>query len=326
MTGTTLHQLGSRLLRALTPVALSVSVAVAGCETGPEPEAAYEPLELRASAEGPSAKMIKHGDAIAKALVADEAFAEYVNVSAQVMGDLHQVQQKLSPEDLEAIAVTTTQPYFAEVMGPEALLEHLGTDPGHFEAMEVLLEELREKHGLQGASPQDIQYVFTLAFESEEAKALLGDAAQDELVLSLYDPCEQACHNAYVATAMVALALFAIAMAVAVVTFPFGLLLAQVAIAMLNRTLAEAQAARDVCLAACNGVVLDIDLCGDADICDDDEYCWKGPFGIGADECRPKKPEGKTCTSDDHCESGCCKLHVWTNPVSATCRPASKCN
>ncbi|MBV1860004.1 MAG: hypothetical protein KUG77_16445 [Nannocystaceae bacterium] len=222
--------------------------------------------------------------------------------------------------------MTTTEPSFPEVMGPGALLKHLGSDAAHLTQIQLLVHELRESHDLQKASPQDIRYVFELAFDTEEASELVEDAVVSELVLSLYDPCEQACHNAYAAIAIVAVAAFAMAMTVAVVTFPFGLLLASIAVALLNRTLAQAQAQRDICIAACDGVVLDFDLCGEADICSDDEYCWKGPFGIGADECRPKKSESKTCSTHEHCDSGCCKLHAWTNPVSKTCRPANKCN
>lgn len=326
MVGKKLHQLGARILRAFTPIALSVSLAAAGCETAPEREAFDAGIELRASESGPSAKIVKHGKQIANAIVADEAFAELVGVSAEIMGDLHQRQQKLSDEELESIAITTTEPYFPEVMGPGPLLEHLGGDPAHLQQLRLLVNELQENHGLTKASPEDIRYVFELAFDTEQAEELAEDAVEGELVLSLYDPCEQVCHNAYTAIAIIAIAAFAIAMAVAVVTFPFGLILAAIAISLLNRTLAQAQAERDICIAACDGVVLDIDICGEADICSDDEYCWKGPFGIGADECRPKKNEGQTCSNHGQCDSGCCKLHVWTNPVSKTCRPTNKCN
>ncbi len=326
MVGHKLHQLGQRFLRAFTPVALSVSLAAAGCETAPEPEAAELGIELRASKDGPSQEIVENGKKIAHDIVADEAFAELIQVSAEVVGDLHQVQQKLTDEELESIAITTTEPYFPEVMGPGALLQHLGGDAEHLQQIGLLVNELRENHDLQKASPEDIRYVFELAFDTEEADEMVEEAVVDEVGVSLYDPCEQACHNAYVAIAIVAIAAFAIAMAVAVVTFPFGLILASIAISLLNRTLAQAQAERDICIAACDGIVLDLDLCGDTQICSEDEYCWKGPFGIGADECRPKKAEGKTCSTHDHCDSGCCKLHVWSNPVSKTCRPANKCN
>lgn len=326
MVGKTLHQLGSRILRAFTPIALSASLIAAGCETLPEPEVVEAPVDLRASGKGPSAEILKNGEEIVDGIVADEAFVELVEVAAELVGDLHQAQQKLSDEDLDAIAITTTEPYFAEVMGPGALLKHLGGDPKDLQQMGALLDELRANHGLKNASADDIGYLFELAFETDEANEIAEDAVEGQIVLALFDPCEQLCHNVYTATATIAIAVFIIAMAVAVVTFPFGILLAQAAVALLNRTLAQAQAQRDVCIAACSGVVLDIDLCGGDDICDDDEYCWKGVLGIGADECRPKKNQGNTCANHGQCQSGCCKLHVWTNPVSKTCRPANACN
>ncbi|MBV1860003.1 MAG: hypothetical protein KUG77_16440 [Nannocystaceae bacterium] len=82
MVGQRLHQLGAHILRAFTPLALSVSLAAAGCETAPEPEAVESGVELRASNEGPSQEILNNGKKIALAIVADEAFAELIEVSA----------------------------------------------------------------------------------------------------------------------------------------------------------------------------------------------------------------------------------------------------
>lgn len=58
--------------------------------------------------------------------------------------------------------------------------------------------------------------------------------------------------------------------------------------------------------------------------CDSDEYCWKGPLGIGENECRDKKKVGDSCGNDDACKSDCCKFNLWDG--GSTCRVASECN
>ncbi len=58
--------------------------------------------------------------------------------------------------------------------------------------------------------------------------------------------------------------------------------------------------------------------------CASDEYCWKGPLGVGANECRPKKANGKYCSRDGKCLSDCCKFNLWD--FGSTCRPANQCN
>lgn len=79
--------------------------------------------------------MVKHGEQIADAIVADEAFIELIWVAAEVMGDLQSAQEKLPDEHLDAVAVTINEPSFAEVMGPQTLLEHLGGDPKDLDHM-----------------------------------------------------------------------------------------------------------------------------------------------------------------------------------------------
>jgi len=319
-----LRALAHRIVPILTPFAMSAALVTAGCEVSSPVESE---IELRAGDE-PSAWIVANGDDIADEIVADPAFDLLVKTAAGMVGDLHATQSELSDEELDSIAHTTTQPWFSEVMGPGALLGHLGGNPQDLELIRNLLEQLRAKHGLQEASPTDVGYVFELALATEEAHDKLAIALETELDLSDLgvDPCEQACHNAYVAVAIIIIAVYLAAMAVAVATFPFGIILAQIATAELNRALAQAQAERDICLAECDGTVGNLDFCGEWDVCEEDEYCWKGPLGIGADECRPKKGEGKVCSSHDKCLSGCCKYHVWSHPVSKTCRPASKCN
>ncbi|MCH9687058.1 MAG: hypothetical protein K0V04_36825 [Deltaproteobacteria bacterium] len=296
----------------------------------PQAEVSETPVELRASGEGPSSEIVKNGQKIAQAIVADEAFVELIEVGAEVMGDVHQAQQKLSGEALDGIAVTTTAPAFGEVMGPGTLLAHLGGNPKLLDSMQYLVNEIRDNHDLQGASAQDVRYVFELALETNEGNAILAAAVEDELVLSIYNPCKQLCYNAYVAAMVIPLALFVLEMVLAAATFPFGLLIAMFAIAMLNASLTMAGVLLDQCIAECGGAPPvnnggNPALCG-GDSCNQNEYCWKGVLGIGKDECRTKRGQGNVCSSHGQCQTNCCKYHTWSNPVSKTCRPANACN
>lgn len=325
-----LQSLGARILRAVTPIALSGALIAAGCDTA-SPSTFDSPVELRASDGEPSPQILKHGDKIANAIATDEAFVELVGVAADVMGDVRKAQDKLSDEELDAIAQTTIDPSFAEVMDPGTLLGHLGGDPKDLKRMQLLVDELRHTYGLDEASPDDVRYVFELAFDTDEADDVVEDAVQDGVVMSVYDPCEQLCYNAYIAGLVVPLALFVIEMAVAGVTLPFGIIIAMLAIAKLNFALLMARIGLRRCLVTCDGAPPasngnDLTLCGGDDLCEPDEYCWKGVLGIGKDECRPKNEQGDVCANDGQCLSDCCKLHVWSNPVSRTCRPANACN
>lgn len=82
------------------------------------------------------------------------------------------------------------------------------------------------------------------------------------------------------------------------------------------------------CLKACDvdGSVYgeDFDCQSDAD-CEADEYCHK-PIGNPVNSCYPKKELGMPCSGDRKCESGCCKYHLFTNPLQMVCRPSDKCN
>ena len=53
-----------------------------------------------------------------------------------------------------------------------------------------------------------------------------------------------------------------------------------------------------------------------------DEYCWKGPLGIGENECRNQKADGKNCGNDDACLSGCCNFNLF----GSECAVPNKCN
>ena len=64
--------------------------------------------------------------------------------------------------------------------------------------------------------------------------------------------------------------------------------------------------------------------CNDDGDCSNNQYCWKGPLGVGKNECRAKKSNGDPCSRGGKCMSGCCKFNLWD--LGSTCRPANQCN
>lgn len=326
MVGKKIQLFCARIVRACTPVLLSTALAASGCDTQ-VPHTAPAEVELRAHESGPSKSMLEQGPKIAQEIVEDEAFAHLVEVAAEIGGDLRAAQSKHTPEELDAIIVTTTSKEFEGVMGGGELLSALGGDPEKLQEVHHLIDELVEKHGLETATSSDVGYVFELALASGEGSEMLELALEGQLLESPgWNKCESACWAGYMVTVLIATTAFIVAMVLATVTAPFGLLIVPFAIAVYNRVMTQALLERDVCLAACEGVDLDLSLCGDTLICDEDEYCWEGPLGIGKDECRETKDLGRTCSDHDMCTSGCCKFHLWSNPISNVCRPASKCD
>ncbi|MEM6996165.1 MAG: hypothetical protein AAF721_37000 [Myxococcota bacterium] len=319
----------SRFVALLLPVGVSAALAVAGCEASVLPEAGDPPTVERS--EGPSAWVVSVGEDIADELVADPAFEDLVEVSAALMGDLREAQAALPDHDVDAIARTVTEPGFAEAaaeaMDPGTFLAHLGGNPEQLEEIQSLVEGLRARHGLGGAPVEDFAYVLELSLDTDAAQQMLSVAVADEIDLTPdWGPCEAVCYAAYLYALTIALAAFLALMAVAVLLFPWGIILAYFAIAWFTEAIAEAQALLELCLAECEGVADGLVLCGGTMVCGPDEYCWTGVLGIGADECRPKKDPGDTCANAAQCHSGCCKLHLPTHPVSKVCRPANRCN
>lgn len=326
-----LHRLPSRTLRTFAPIALSTALVVSGCETQHADSAPR--VEVRA-ADGPSTEIITHADEIAKSIVQSDAFAELVEVSVTLAGELQAAQRKLSDEEVDAIARTVAEPSFAEVMSGEALVEELGSRPEHLKDIRNLVGEIREAQGLIDVSAADIRHVFERVVETEEAQDLIERSMEEDLAERLLaeglEPdtaaCEAACYNALFVESMLPIGLFLVEMAVAAFFFPYGLLIVPWAIGQLNRGMAQVRAHLEECLDDCDGDSGDGTVCVNFQLCKPDEYCWRGILGIGGGECRPQKGQGEVCSGHEACESSCCKRHVWSHPVSKVCRPTNACN
>lgn len=148
-----------------------------------------------------------------------------------------------------------------------------------------------------------------------------GEADQD---------CIDECNDAYDDAALVAEAVYIQQNIACILAAPATggigtLLCGAAALTELAITMAVADKNRDDCIDVCYGLNPDGECSDDWD-CDDSEFCWKGPAGLGDNECRDKKELGQVCSRDGKCESGCCKYDFWVNPIQFTCQPAQDCN
>lgn len=179
-----------------------------------------------------------------------------------------------------------------------------------------------EPGGPSGPAPDNIPELD----EEDSAGSVPGGGGS-----SSADPdCIDECNDAYNDTATLAEAIYIQESLLCILSAPIGtpiaaLLCGAAALVELAATMAIADENRDDCIDVCNGINPDGECSDDWD-CDDSEYCWEGPAGIGDNECRDKKENGQVCSRDGKCESGCCKYDFWVNPVQFTCQPAQDCN
>ncbi len=302
-------------LRGSVPVLLAFALVAAGCQ--PE-QAPPETTDSTAS---------RSGFSVAQALAQDPEMLELLGVATQIAGDIHRFGRSLSDEDLDGILSTLQHPEFEASSTAPELLVNLGSDPALLAEMRIHLESLIERHGLQTATPQQVQQAFSMALSSQGLVEAL-DAFIEEQLANEDDPevqaCEEECELEYDIMVGAAIVWYVGMLALSVSQGLAGVVTAVGATFATAEWILMAESIRDRCIEECNGIE-DDDCDWDPD-CGDNEYCWTGVLGVGKNECRPEKAEGKTCSRDGQCLSGCCKYHAWSNPLSQVCRPASKCN
>ncbi len=308
----------SSIMRLLGVAGLASSLASSGCD---EPE----------NVVGPAAEQRQGGFAnIAAQMASDEDFLAVIDVTVELAGELYAAQRTQPGETVEAIAVTINHPSFPETTDPPTLVADLGGNPAHLAQIAALAGVLTERYGLQEATPEQLRVVFATALSKEPARSHLEGAIENEIhdidgdVDTTVDACEALCIAEYSVAASAAVAAYIGELIAAVAAGPAGPVVAIIGLAQFNWTMAETQARLNRCMDECNGIFSD--ECGWDPDCGNDEYCWKGVLGIGENQCKPLKDEGKVCSRDGQCDTGCCKYHFWSNPVSQVCRPSDRCN
>jgi|GEM_PF-1039111 len=312
-----LKEFSSRMSRTLGVFALSAALGLAGCA-----DPGSSDVRVTERSANPAQ--------IAQAISNDQDFLTLIDVSTALAGELMQAQRAQTPDVIDAVARTITHPDYAATTDPASLVTNLGGDAEHLDTMRSLMAELVQRYGLQNASEAQIQTIFFEAVNLGAAKSHLDGAIEYELhALNenadlTTDECEALCDAEYLAAAALAMSAYVAVLIGAVALGPAGVIGVVVAFAEFNHAMAVAQSQHNRCRDECNGIFSE--ECGWDHDCATDEFCWKGVLGIGKNECRDKKAEGKVCARDGQCESDCCKYHLWSNPVSQVCRPSDKCN
>ena len=307
----------SRVSRSLSFGVLATALAASGCDAPVDDEA---PVVERSATPAQ----------ISNAIAQDADFLALIDVSTELAGELYAAQRALPPETVDAIVRTITHPSFADTTDPPTLVKDLGGNPAHLDTIRNLSLELIARYGLQESSPDQIRSIIGGAFQHESARSRLDGAIENELhdvtgdLDTDFDQCEAQCAALYAVAAGLAMSGYIGELIAAVATGPGGVIIAILGLAQFNYEMALAQSALNNCMDECHGEYSD--ECGWDPDCLEGEYCWKGILGFGENECRPQKEEGKVCSRDAQCESGCCKFHLWSNPVSQVCRPADRCD
>ena len=305
------------LLRRALPLALSFSLAAAGCDTAPRSEVEFDTVQTRASVTDR-----------AEALAADPDFVSLAYLSTQIVGDILTYERSLSDEDLDAMVQTITHPAYADTTDAASLLTNLGGDTNDLLEIQSLTATLIDRHGMRDATPEQIELVFETAMAQGDMVSEL-EAWIEEMLDTSVDPETEECLEQCELNYQMAVGGATVGMVIGLVVAASrgvlaGSILALGVLGATGKTLAWIWSLREQCIEECYGI--EDDSCGwDAD-CPADDYCWTGVLGIGKNECRPEKAEGKTCARDGQCQSGCCKYHLPSNPLSQVCRPSSKCN
>ena len=316
------------LLRSTAALATALALTVTGlvaCDSEPE---VIDPI-----AEG-SDEDFRSLDQVAMAISQDPRFVQLMESAVVVAGQHLDGQNQMPPEFLEAHIVTINSPAFVEEMPLPEYLNFAGVDQALVDQQTAIAESLVIDYGLADLAPDVIRDVFEIAASTPEIDTLLEGAIEYELnpidePPPEEDECHDICHAQFVVAAAVAMHAYIAALAAAAaasVTGPAALIAVLIASASYAYAIYQANEALKNCRAACDGETSSTEECVRDSDCASDEFCWTGVLGWGQNECRPVKPLGDVCSRDGQCDSGCCKYHFFTNPVSMVCRPASKCS
>lgn len=321
-----------RFLDRLTPaIALTLSLLTSGllgCDAEPASD-----LDTELADAGDDSDDFRSVEQVAAAISQDALFQQMLAKSVELTVQRTVAQMQTTDEDLDAFARTISNPnYPTEEIDLDEFAEATGIDRALIDQQMALAQQLIGKYQLGGYSSTQIETVFSLAAASEASQSYIKGAIEyeleqlDEPIDTEVDQCEALCAAQYAVAVAIGLQAYLAALAAATVAGPVGPILAAAATATYFYALAKAQGELDDCNAICNGEIPTDEECLQDSDCAANQYCWTGVLGIGENECRPEKTQGSTCSRHGQCISGCCKLHVWTNPFSKTCRPADACD
>lgn len=210
---------------------------------------------------------------------------------------------------------------------PPQFWQRTGITPAQLQAMTSRFAQVVEGH------PELAQVADSPAFYGEandsNVQISAAQSSDDKVMIAGSDACEGECENAYNKETDMATAVYIGEGLICILSGAAGPIAYAVCIAAATTKMAiaitNAERHREDCIAVCNGEDPSNECYTDSD-CPSSDFCFKGTLTIGANSCKEKKEEGKVCSRDGKCKSGCCKYNFWANPVSMVCRPASKCD
>ncbi|UJR86243.1 dickkopf-related protein [Sandaracinus amylolyticus] len=266
-------------------------------------------------------------------LVRDPAFEAWLGIAVRIAAIRAVELSRATDAAQEAHAELVSDfPRIQEQYSPGAFYTALALDPALIDRQGALYAALDQRYALSPLSRDLRREVLDRAVTrfSRERRAIDGwieyelDQIDPEGTEDVSDACILDCQRRFATAAALALQAYIASLAAATIAGPAWPVLVIAATAAYSYALYEANEANEDCIAECEGIP-PTDYCEEDSDCADDEYCWTGVLGVGMNECRPKKDEGRTCSRHGQCESGCCRLHVPTNPVSRVCRPSDRC-
>lgn len=314
-------------IRSIT-ITMVLGMALAACA----PVAGIEDTTERTSAE------LTREDELAvrsrvPALSADPLLERWIQIAVHTAAVRTVALRRMGEAELAAHAALVSDfPRVREQYTPESFHAAFGLDPAIIDAQGAIYARLDQRYGLAALSRAARHDLFARAIArySRERHAVEGmieyelHRIEDDGSPEPSDACIEDCQLRYTVAAVAALQAYIASLAAATIAGPAWPILVASATAAYFYALAEAQQANEDCIAFCEGTPAE-DFCEDDADCAPDGFCWTGVLGVGINECRPLKDEGQTCSRHGQCESGCCRLHLPTNPVSRVCRPSDRC-
>ncbi|PRQ09751.1 dickkopf-related protein [Enhygromyxa salina] len=268
---------------------------------------------------------------LAETISADPLFASLLDATVEMTAQRAVAHTTSSDEDLQAFVVTVGHVNYSELIELDPFLEATGVQRQVIDQQLALTQQLIAKYKLGQMEPAQLESVFTAAASTDASRSHLEGAIENELrditepLDTQIDDCEAECILIYGVSAASALTTYIGILAAAAASGIFAPVIIAAGTASYFVSLALAESAKNDCMAVCNGEQPSGEECDKDTDCNGNEFCWKGVIGFGKNECRPEKPQGDTCARHGQCTSNCCKLHLPTNLISKTCRPANAC-
>ena len=320
----------SKLVVALSSMVALMTSSLTGC-VGLEGSDSieFEDSSANASADDEDFRSLAQA---AQSLSADPVFHSLLASTVAMTAQYAASQLELTDHDLNAYMVTVGHADYSELIDLDQFLEASAVERALVDEQMELVTQLIASHELQGLSATQLEQLFAAATVTADSRAYLEGAIENEIhvltgtIDTTIDDCEALCIAIYATTAALELSGYISILAGATLAGPVWPFIVGLASVGYGVALASAEGAKDECFGECAGEVPSEEECLQDSDCASNEFCWAGVIGIGANECRPEKSQGETCARHGQCSSDCCKLHVWTNALSKTCRPANKCN